>query len=126
MNNPVLAETGDFALSIPVTLTFYGGDTFVTRGVMGLLPQSPEQLEGTYSDSGRCAWVPDPERAERVEFLSAEGRHWRVLDSEPVGGGLFASVDYRVVRYMLIDEEVVIEPTLTDFDPVDYDPVDFN
>ena len=57
MPNPVLAESGDFALSIPVTLTHYGGAVSTTRGVLGRLPQSPGQLEGSYSDSDWCCLV---------------------------------------------------------------------
>ena len=129
MPNPVIEEAGKFSHSIPVTLTFHSGATLATRGVIAILPQSPGQLEGTFSDSGRCAWVADPGRpADRVEFLSAtldgESRTWRVLDSQPTGGGIGASVNWRTVRYMLIEDEVAVVQGM-DFDLEDFDAADF-
>ena len=49
-----LEETGDFALSIPVTLTHYGGAVSIARAAsLGRLPQSPRtSLQGSFSDSG--------------------------------------------------------------------------
>ena len=127
MANPVLAETGDFALSIPVTLEHYGGAVSETRGALGRLGQSPGQLEGSFSDSDWCCWCEPPESAARVEYLTAKGIRWRVLDTEDEVGAEFASVGYGSVRYMLVNREDGAAPPVQslDFDPVDFDPRDF-
>ena len=127
MPNPVLAETGDFALSIPVTLTHYGGAVSTTRGVLGRLPQSPGQLEGSYSDSDWCCWCEPPANTERVEYLTANSIRWRVLDTEDEVGAAFASVNHGSIRYMLINQVGGVSPPQRqrDFSPDDFDPQDF-
>ena len=127
MPNPVLAESGDFALSIPVTLTHYGGAVSTTRGVIGRLPQSPGQLEGSYSDSDWCCWCEPPSNTAQVEYLTANSIRWRVLDTEQEEGAAMASVGYGSIRYMLIHQEGGVQPPQRqrDFDPQDFDPQDF-
>ena len=127
MPNPVMAETGAFALSIPVTLEHYGGAVSVTRGVLGRLGQSPGQLEGSYSDSDWCCWCEPPASSARVEYLTANSIRWRVLDTEDEAGAAFASVGYGSIRYMLINQVggVVPPPQQRDFSPADFDPRDF-
>ena len=96
-----------------------------TRGVLSRLQQSPGQLEGSYSDSDWCCWCPEPTTLEtRVEYLTADDRRWRVLDSEPVSGAISASVDRRTVRYMLVNVEDTVTPPVTnrDFSPLDFGP----
>ena len=123
MANPVLAETGDFALSIPVTLTHYGGAASTTRGVLGRLAQSPGQLEGSYSDSDWCCWCDPPANAARVEYLTANDTRWRVLDTEDEQGAVMGSVGYGSVRYMLVHPETATPPvTKSDFSPRDFGP----
>ena len=128
MANPVLAETGDFALSIPVTLTFYGGATESVRGVLGRLSQSPGQLEGSYSDSDWCCWCEPPANTARVEYLTANGIRWRAVDIEDEVGAAFASVGYGSARYMLIhrDDEAPHPVELADFEPISFDSHDYN
>ena len=127
MVNPVIAESGDFALSIPVTLTHYGGAVSTTRGVLGRLPQSPGQLEGSFSDSDWCCWCEPPANTERVEYLTANSIRWRVLDTEDEVGAAFASVNHGSIRYMLINQVGGVSPPQRqrDFDPLDFDPQDF-
>ena len=127
MPNPVIAESGDFALSIPVTLQHYGGAVSTTRGVLGRLPQSPGQLEGSYSDSDWCCWCNPPANTERVEYLTANSIRWRVLDTEDEVGAAFASVNFGSIRYMLIHAEGGAQPPQRqrDFSPDDFDPQDF-
>ena len=103
MTNPVISETGDFALSVPVTLQHYGGATSEVRGVIGRLKQSPGDLEGSFSDSDWCCWCTKPANQTRVEYLTANGQRWRVLDTEDEIGAAFASIGYGSVRYMLVD-----------------------
>ena len=124
MANPVLAETGDFALSIPVTLSFFGGATESVRGVLGRLSQSPGQLEGSYSDSDWCCWCDPPVSTRRVEYLTAGTTRWRVLDTEDEIGAARASVGYGSVRYMLVNRDSGVTPPATarDFDPQDWGP----
>ena len=125
--NPVLAETGDFALSIPVTLEHYGGDVSQTRGTIGRLSQAPGQLEGGYSDSDWCCWCEPPSNTARVEFLTANSIRWRVLDTEDEVGAAFASVGYGSIRYMLVNQESAVQPPsrARDFDPRSFNPLDF-
>ena len=127
MANPVLAETGDFALSIPVTLTHYGGAVSETRGVLGRLAQSPGQLEGSFSDSDWCCWCEPPANTARVEYLTANSIRWRVLDTEPELGAAFSVVGFGSVRYQLIHAEGGAQPPQRqrDFDQQDFNPTDF-
>ena len=126
MPNPVLAETGDFALSIPVKLEHFGGAISSVRGVLGRLPQSPGQLEGGYSDSDWCCWCDPPSNTTRVEYLTAHSIRWRVLDTEDEVGAAFASVNHGSIRYMLINRDDGQTPARHhDFDPTSFDPEDF-
>ena len=127
MANPVLAETGDFALSIPVTLTHYGGAVSSTRGTLAQMAQSPGQLEGSFSDSGWCCWCEPPANTTRVEYLMANSIRWRVLHDENEAGASFSSVGYGSIRYMLINQEGGVQPPQRqrDFSPDDFDPQDF-
>ena len=127
MANPVLAETGDFALSIPVTLTHYGGAVSTTRGVLSRMAQSPGELMGSFSDSAWCCWCEPPANTERVEYLMANSIRWRVLDTEDEQAAAMASVGYGSIRYMLIHQEGGVQPPAQqrDFSPDDFDPQDF-
>ena len=127
MPNPVLAETGAFALSIPVTLEHYGGAVSETRGVLGRLGQSAGQLEGSFSDSDWCCWCEPPVSTTRVEYLTVGTTRWRVLDREDEIGAARASVGYGSIRYQLINQEGGVTPPATprDFDPADFDPRDW-
>ena len=121
MANPVIAESGDFALSVPVALTHFDGSTSATRGVIGRLPQSPGQLEGSYSDSDWCCWCEPPANTERVEYLTANAIRWRVLDTEDEVGAAFASVNFGSIRYQLINRDAGAVVS-RDFSPLDYGP----
>ena len=121
--NPVLAEVGDFALSIAVTLTHFGGAVSQTRGVLGRLAQSPGQLDGSYSDSDWCCWCEAPANTARVEYLTADSIRWRVLDTEDEVGAAMGSLGYGSVRYMLVNREGGVAPAANvDFDEADYGP----
>ena len=133
MSNPVLDETGDFALSVPLTLIHYGGSETATRGVIARLPQSEGQLSGAFSESARNAYVSTPTNRTRVRTVraaDAEGttHDWFVLDSEIMIGALFGSLDQSTTRYMLRDGgvEAGAGAQNADYDPTDYDPVDYN
>ena len=104
MANPaadVISETGDFALSAPVELLHYGGEVTLTRAILSRLKQSGPQLVGAFSDSGAVAWTLIPPGLPRVEFLTAQGRRWRVLDEEDRTANGLPSED--TVRLQLID-----------------------
>ena len=127
MPNPVIAEAGDFALSIAVTLTHFDGTVSTTRGVLGRLPQSPGQLEGSFSDSAWCCWCEPSSNSAKVEYLTANSIRWRVLDAEQEQGAAMASVGYGSVRYMLIHQEGGVAPPVRqgDFDRRSFSPEDF-
>ena len=98
-----------------------------TRGVLGRLPQSPGQLEGSYSDSDWCCWCEPPANTERVEYLTANSIRWRVLDREDEVGAAFASVNHGSIRYMLINQVGGVQPPQRqrDFSPDDFSPEDY-
>ena len=98
-----------------------------TRGALAQMAQSPGELEGSYSDSGWCCWCEPPANTTLVEYLTANGIRWRVLEDEDERGASFASVGYGSIRYMLVNREGGVQPPVTsvDFDPADFDPRDF-
>ena len=128
MSNEVIEETGPLALSIPVSLHHYGGAVTETRGALARMGQSESELETDFSDSDWCCWCSEPANATRVEYLEANAIRWRVLHTDPLGGGIGASVNRRTVRYMLIHEQGTVTPPVRnrDFDPDDFATQDFN
>ena len=129
MTNPVLAETGDFATSIPVTLTLYSGTTVSTRGVVKAASSSPDEVEAAWADSGPVAWVNysgDPQEIEFLDYddpVTDEAVRRRAIFRERISG----SLGWQTVRVVLQEVEGGVQPPVTsvDFDPADFDPADF-
>ncbi len=97
----IISEKGAFSLSTPVELSHFGGKITLTRAILSRLKESASQLEGAFSDSGATAWTLIPPGLPRVEFLTAQGRRWRVLDEEDRTANGLPSED--TVRLQLID-----------------------
>ena len=80
--DPTIAETGAYALSVPVTLEHFDGRRTETLAIISELAETPSQLEATYSDSGTVARVLVPSDLDGVEFLRRGTDRWRVLFQE--------------------------------------------
>ena len=100
-----IVEAGAFSLSHPVTLIDYEGARTDGRAVGADLAQSPAQLKGAYSDSGRCAWII-ARRGLDVAYVEARGKRWRVLDQEDRSTALQGAGDQRTYRLQLVEAEV--------------------
>ncbi len=104
MEDPVISETGRYAISEPVTLVEFGGNRIASRGVWATLPQSAAQLEGSFSDSGATARVlyRTTPGDSRLEFMEVEGERWRVLHAEDRSASYWRAGDRRTWFLQLV------------------------
>ena len=105
MQNPVLAETGPLATSIPITVTLFDGSTSSTRGVVRASEHTPAEVEAPWADSGPLAWFDfagDPEQIEFLQYddpITDEETRRRVIFRERQAG----SFGFRTVHAVLQD-----------------------